>query len=155
MTNIKITHEAILQQLSVAFTTIPFNQMLGLKIDHIEDAHVMMSFSMKNDLIGNYLHGILHGGVISSVLDMAGGILAMASVANKLGSNDIEAMTTAVGKCSTIDLHVSYISPGKGDRFIAKAHMIKSGNKIGFTRMELFNQDDTLIATANGTYSIG
>lgn len=147
--------EAVLQQLTVAFTTIPFNQMLGLKIDHIEDSAVTMSFSMKNDLIGNYLHGILHGGVISSVLDMAGGILAMATSAHKHANTSVEELTEAVGKCSTIDLQVSFIHPGKGDRFIAKASLIKGGNKIAFTRMELFNQDDKLIATGSGTYALG
>lgn len=148
-------HDAILQQISVAFTTIPFNQMLGLKVDHIEASQVMMSFSMKEDLIGNYLQGILHGGVISSVLDMAGGILVMAHAANRNADKSQEQMIAAVGKCSTIDLQVSFIRPGKGECFIAKAHLIKGGNKIGFTRMELFNQDEILIASGSGTYAIG
>lgn len=155
MSNIKATHEAILQQLSVAFTTIPFNQMLGLKIDYIEDTKVAMSFNMKNDLIGNYLQGILHGGVISSVLDMAGGILAMATSARKHEDAGVEKMTESVGKCSTIDLQVSFIRPGKGDLFVAKAILLKSGNKIAFTRMDLFNQDELLIATGSGTYALG
>ena len=34
---------------------------------------------MKRELIGNFLHGILHGGVISSLLDMAGGMVVMMS----------------------------------------------------------------------------
>src|SRR5665213_2099191 len=126
--------------------------MLGLKLDALEDDLVVMSFDMKNDLIGNFLQGILHGGVTSSVLDMAGGMLVMASAIKKHPEANMEVIENILGKCSTIDLQVSYMRPGKGDRFIAKAWLLKSGNKIAFTRMELQNQDETVIATGSGTY---
>jgi len=61
-------------------TSIPFNRMLGLTLEELDTDHVIMQFKMKDDLIGNFLHGILHGGVISSVLDMAGGMVVMAAV---------------------------------------------------------------------------
>ena len=38
-------NQAILQQLAGAFTSIPFNQMLGLKLDHIEASHIHHEFS--------------------------------------------------------------------------------------------------------------
>jgi len=155
MPHTKPKHQVLLQQLSVAFTSIPFNQMLGLKLEHLEDKQVAMSFNMKNDLIGNFLQGILHGGVISSVLDMAGGMLIMASAINKHPEANLEELANIVGKCSTIDLQVSFLRPGRGDRFIAKAWLLKSGNKIAFARMELQNQDETLIATGSGTYAMG
>lgn len=145
-------NQAMLQQLAGAFTSIPFNQMLGLKLDHIEASHVIMSFNMKRELIGNFLHGILHGGVISSVLDMAGGMVVMMSALHKHPDCSIEELVEIVGKCSTVDLQISFLRPGFGEQFIAKAWMVKSGNSISFTRMELHNQDDKLIATGSGTY---
>lgn len=144
--------QAMLQQLANAVIEIPFNKMLGLRLDQLTPDHVIMSFDMKNDLIGNFLHGILHGGVISSVLDMAGGMVVMASLINKYPDHSIEDLTNVVGKCSTIDLHISYLKAGKGNLFNAKAFLTKSGNKVSFTRMDLFNDDETLIATGNGTY---
>jgi uncharacterized protein (TIGR00369 family) len=152
MTTLSPTHQLMLQQLAGAFTSIPFNQMLGLKLDHLDGHTVTMSFSMKNDLIGNFLHGILHGGVISSVLDMAGGMAVMASAVHKHPHCTPDQLAAIVGKCSTIDLHISYLRPGRGEQFIAKANLIKSGSSVSFAHMELFNQDETLIATANGTY---
>lgn len=145
-------HAAILQELSGAFTNIPFNQMLGLRLDQLSSDHVTMSFAMRHELIGNFLHGILHGGVISSVLDMAGGMVVMASMIDKHPDSDIHELKTVVGKCSTVDLHISYLRPGKGEHFIAKAWLTKAGQHIVFTRMELYNQDESLIATGNGTY---
>ncbi|EKD72097.1 MAG: hypothetical protein ACD_46C00010G0002 [uncultured bacterium] len=142
----------LLQQLASAFTAIPFNQMLGLKLEHLDSKNVIMSFNMKQDLIGNFLHGILHGGVISSVLDMAGGMTVMASAIEKHPQASPEELAMILGKCSTIDLQISYLSPGKGELFNAKAWLVKSGSTISFARMELYNQDETLIATGNGTY---
>ncbi len=143
---------AMLKQLSLAFSQIPFNQMLGLQLDHIDTEHVTFNFTMKKELIGNFLHGILHGGVISSVLDMAGGMVVMAAAVQKHVDSPLEELAEIIGKTSTIDLQISYLRPGKGEMFIAKAWLVKSGNKIAFARMELRNQDDVLIATGNGTY---
>ena len=131
----------IMLQLSQAFTEIPFNQMLGLQLDALEADHVVMRFNMKKELIGNFLQGILHGGVVSSVLDMAGGMAVMAGGIYKKRDQSIEELAQVLNKCSTIDLQISYLRPGKGDIFIAKAWLMKSGNKISFARMELFNQE--------------
>lgn len=147
------THEErILQALATAFTTIPFNQLLGLHLDHLDLNHVTMTFNMKDELIGNFLHGILHGGVISSVLDMAGGMIVMATAIHKHPDAPIDELADIAGKCSTIDLQISYLRPGKGKQFTAKAYLIKSGKHVSFTRMELLNEEESVIATGNGTY---
>ncbi|VVC74841.1 hypothetical protein AQUSIP_01130 [Aquicella siphonis] len=152
MGNESSENNPLLQLLSTTFTTIPFNQMLGLQLDRIEAEHVVMNFSMKNELIGNYLYGILHGGVISSVLDMAGGMVVMANSILKNQEKPVAELVGIVGKTSTIDLHINYVNPGRGNLFIAKAWLTKSGKKISFARMELFNEDELLIATGSATY---
>jgi len=148
----KNPQEVMLEQLSSAFNAIPFNKMLGLKLDHISPERVMMNFRMKEELIGNFLQGILHGGVISSVLDMAGGMAAMAAAIYKNHDYTVEEMIEIIGKTSTIDLQISYLRPGRGEFFIAKAWLVKSGRKITFVRMELTNNEGTLIATGSATY---
>ena len=147
-----ITLETKLQQLSTVFTSVPFNHLLGLVLDHIDVNNVTMSFKMKNELIGNFLHGILHGGVISSVLDMAGGMVTMANAIQHYPNHSMEELGDLIGKTSTVDLQISYLRPGKGEVFIAKAWIVKAGKKITFARMELYNQDETLIASGSGTY---
>jgi uncharacterized protein (TIGR00369 family) len=154
--SLQTNHNAqALLELAQVFLEIPFNRMLGLRLDEMEQSHVAMSFDMKNELIGNFLHGILHGGVTSSVLDMAGGMAAMSSLIYKQAEKPIDEIAKMIGKTSTIDMHVNYIRPGRGSHFIAKASVINTGNKISFTRMELFNQDAVLIATGTGTYLVG
>jgi uncharacterized protein (TIGR00369 family) len=153
--NTPSNHEAaLLQKLADSFTAIPFNNILGLKLDALSSEHVVMNFDMKEELIGNYMKNILHGGVISSVLDMAGGMLAMAQSIHIHQNKSIEHLIELVGNSSTIDLNINYLRPGHGTRFIAKAYLMRAGKHITFTRMELFNDNETLIATANGTYIV-
>jgi len=142
-----------LQQLSNTFTEIPFIRILGLKLSEISATHANLSFSMKPDLVGNYLHGILHGGVISSVLDMAGGIVIMTHAFMKNSDKSIAELGQILGHCSTVDLQISFLRPGRGETFTASATLLKSGSKISFTRMELINDQNELIATGNGTYT--
>jgi uncharacterized protein (TIGR00369 family) len=150
-----VTENSFLQHLNKAFLEIPFNRMLGLRLDELTQEQITMSFDMQPELIGNYVHGILHGGVISSVLDMAGGMAAMVSVVFKQPEKDPVELAKILGKAGTIDLHVSYLQPGKGNFFSAKARVLRTGNKICFTQMEFFNHESVLIATAAGTYLVG
>ena len=142
----------ILKQLSDTFTEIPFNKMLGLKLDQLGPDFVTMNFHMKEEFIGNFLHGILHGGVISSVLDMAAGMAVMSAAIHKNTNRSVDELMGLLSKTSTVDLQVSFINPGKGELFIAKAWLTKSGKKLSFARMELSNQEGTLIATGSATY---
>jgi uncharacterized protein (TIGR00369 family) len=152
--NQNLANHPAVQHLSRVFTAIPFNDMLGLKLDHIDSEHVVMSFKMKKELIGNFLHNILHGGVISSALDMAGGIVVMAGAVSRNPHADMPALIEILGKCSTIDLQISYLRPGRGEKFVAKAWLIKSGKNISFARMELYNEENILIATGSATYML-
>ena len=137
------------------FADIPFNQLLGLKLDRIEQDHLIMHFPMRAELIGNFMHRILHGGVISSVLDMAGGAAAMIAYVQKHPAHTLPQLTEQLSKASTVNLHIDYLRPGKGKEFITKAWILRSGNKISVARMELFNEESVLIATGTGTYLIG
>jgi len=147
-----IRDQTIQQYLSTVFTSIPFNQLLGLSLDHLDEQHAILSFDMKNELVGNFMQGILHGGVISAVLDMVGGILIMALQIHKHPDATPEDIAVLLGKCSTIDLHINYLRIGKGKHFTAKAWLQKAGQTISFTRMELYNDKESLLATATGTY---
>ena len=141
-----------LREFSDFFCKIPFNQALGAQLKAIEKDHVVVQFDMKSELVGNFFRGILHGGVISAVLDSTAGAAVFAHALSKNPDKDKEELIIMLGKTSTVDLHVHFIRPGKGDRFIAKAYVTHSGNKLSFTRMELFDSDSTLLASGSATY---
>ncbi len=65
---------------------------------------------------------------------------------------DIEKRITRTG---TIDLRIDYMRPGRGKFFRANSTIMRAGNKVAVTRMELHNDEDVLIAVGTGTYIVG
>ena len=59
---------------------IPFNKMIGLTLESISLDKVCVKVDMRDDLIGNSMLKTLHGGVIASILDVAGGATAMVAM---------------------------------------------------------------------------
>ena len=55
----------------------------------------------------------------------------------------------------TIDLRVDYLRPGRGTHFLAEARLLRAGNKVAVTRMELHNDKEELLAVGTGTYLCG
>ena len=134
---------------------IPFNRIFGLTVDSLKPGSVAVRFEMKKELIGNYVHGILHGGVISSVLDAAGGLAAASSIMDKMKDKPSEEIAKRIMKTGTIDLRVDYLRPGRGKFFRATSSIMRAGNRVAVTRMELHNDKDLLIAVGTGTYIVG
>jgi uncharacterized protein (TIGR00369 family) len=144
-----------IKDLETILNKIPFNKMIGMEMEAVKKDCIILKFPMKEELIGNFIYGILHGGVTSSVLDMAGGAVAMFVTAQKYADREVNELSTILGKASTVNLNINYLRPGKGTSFTAKAKVLHSGNKITFVQMELFNEDATLIATGTGAYLVG
>ena len=65
------------------FERIPFNRLLGIELDELSAERVTMHLPMKPELIGNFVQGILHGGVISTLLDVCGGAMALIGAFDK------------------------------------------------------------------------
>ena len=55
----------------------------------------------------------------------------------------------------TIDLRVDYLRPGIGKHFIASSFILRAGNKVAVTRMELHNDNGEHIAVGTGAYLVG
>ncbi len=142
----------LLERLSDVFEKIPFNRILDLKLEHLDREMVIMRFNMKEALVGNFIHRILHGGVTSSVLDMAGGMAAMASIIFNGSEKTDQDILQMIARTSTVNLQISYIRPGRGEVFTAKGWLTHTGNKIAFAQMELRNETNELIATGSASY---
>ena len=133
---------------------LPFNQVLGLHIIRLKPDLVKVTFEMTDSLIGNYVQNSLHGGVISSALDAVGGLTATAGMIQKKIDLPKEELAQIVAKVGTIDLRVDYLRPGKGVSFTSSATIMRIGNKVAVTRMELHSDQNRLIAVGTGTYLI-
>jgi len=133
---------------------ITFNEFMGFRVVSVSDARVRIAFDMRPELIGHYLHGRLHGGVVTSVLDVAGGLAVMRGIADRYTDERAMAVLQRFAHLGTIDLRVDFLRQGIGKRFVADAEVVRLGRRIAACAMRLSNEDDTLIATGNATYIV-
>jgi len=134
---------------------IPFNKLIGMKIDNLDLDNIKIRFEMRPELVGNFMREKLHGGVISTVLDVIGGMLAWTGIMKKMEGSNFEEITERFAKIGTIDLRVDYLRPGLGKYFVATGSTLRAGNKLSAIRMELHNDEGLLIAVGTGSYLVG
>ena len=134
---------------------MPFDRLLGIKVEHLSMEEVKVKIEMREELIGNFIRGALHGGVISSVLDLTGGLIATVELLKNIEGKDIEEVGRRIARVGTIDLRTDYLRAGKGKHFIATGATLRKGNKVAVVRTELTNNKNSLIAAGTGTYLIG
>jgi uncharacterized protein (TIGR00369 family) len=132
-----------------------FNDVLDFSIDSTTFDVGVITFDLRDELLGNPIYRTLHGGVISSILDIAGGHTVYLQVFREVREKPFEKQVERLSRIGTIDLRVDYIRPGKGEHFTATGSILRLGNKIAVTRMELHNESDVLIAVGTGTYTVG
>ncbi len=122
---------------------IPFNKFLGVKVVSIAEGFVRLEIPFRPEFVGDALRPALHGGVISTLADTAGGIAIWTGIDPR-------------GRVSTIDLRVDYLRPGRAETLVAEATTVRAGSRVGVADIRLFHPDastDT-IATGKGVYNI-
>ncbi|HSF15188.1 MAG TPA: thioesterase family protein [Vicinamibacteria bacterium] len=134
---------------------IPFNKLLGTEIEEVSFESASVRLGFRDELVGNYIRRSLHGGVVSATLDLTGGLVAfMGALRNADGRTPEEKMAW-LANVGTIDLRVDYLRPGLGAHFLCSGHVLRTGNKVAVIRMELVNDEESLIAVGTGAYLVG
>ena len=128
---------------------ISFNKLLGLKVESFDSNAPKLRFDMRPELVGNPARKILHGGVISATLDVAGGFAIMLALLD-----EAKETPTTFPNMGTIDLRVDYLRPGRGKHFVASARIVRKGKRIAVTHMELHNDEGELISSGSAAYVI-
>jgi len=132
-----------------------FNDILDFSLDSQTFDEGVVSFDLRDELIGNPIFRTLHGGVISSILDIAGGHTVHIKVFEEVREKPFDKQLERLSKIGTIDLRIDYLRPGKGQHFTAKGHILRMGKKVAVIRTELRNEDNLAIAVGTGTYTVG
>lgn len=122
---------------------IPFNRHLGMVLEDIQPGRVQIRIPFQEHFIGNPELPALHGGVISALLDTAGG----ASVWSQAGIAD---------RVSTVDLRVDYLRPGRSQAIIGVGEVVRIGNRVGVSSLRAFHPDaeNKPIAAGMGVYNV-
>ncbi len=135
---------------------IRFNALLGLTVDHLDSERASMRFDWREDLMGNHLRRILHGGAIATAMDATAALVAFTGVLERVGAHaSQEELESAFARLGTIDMRVDFLRPGMGRHFVASAHPLRQGGRVAVIRTELHNDDGELIASGTCTYMVG
>jgi len=120
---------------------IPFNRLLGLRGESIAEGQCVLTLAVREEFIGDPRRPALHGGVVSSLIDTAGGLAAWSAL-------------PPGESVSTVHLRVDYLEPaGLGADLRAAAQLVRKGNRVCHVRIEV-TQGDLLVADGRGVYNI-
>ena len=118
----------------------PFHRLLGLEFRSLDPVaqSVVLSLDVRPDLSRRDDGIELHGGVIASILDVAGDF-AVALVTGRT--------------VPTIGMSIDYLRMARGNRALAQGRVVKAGRNVAVTDMELRDESGTLVAIGRGTYA--
>ncbi|MEZ6188748.1 MAG: hotdog fold thioesterase [Planctomycetota bacterium] len=119
---------------------IPFNQHMGLVIEVLERGRMVLRLPFQPHFVGDPTRPALHGGVLSMLADTVGG-------------GAVFSLTRPGDRLATIDLRVDYLLPGRPEDVLAEATVLRIGNRVGVSSMEL-RQGGDVIAVSKGVYTI-
>lgn len=131
-------------RLTALFEQLPHIRHLGIRILELHCGRALMYLDYRGQLVGNPQTGVLHGGVVTTLLDSAAG----AAVATRLS----EARALA-----TLDLRIDYLKPVRPcARLFGQAEVYSLTASVAFVRGHVYQGEPTNnVATAVATFMMG
>ncbi len=124
--------QASLAQLRAVNQQAAFNRWAGIELTHAEAGKAELQLAWRADF-GQYA-GFMHAGLVGALIDTACGFAA----------------ATVAGRVLAVHYSVNCLRPAVGERFIARARVVKPGKTQVFTACELYavqNGEEKLVAT--------
>jgi uncharacterized protein (TIGR00369 family) len=121
----------------------PHPEEIGMKLRPDGPGKVFVVIPYDEKLVGDAETGVIHGGVVTTILDTGCGIAAISRVAKR-------------GSIATLDLRIDYMRPSKpGMMLKARCECYRVTRSIAFARGFAYDDDpDDPVATATGAFMI-
>lgn len=130
---------AVVAQFSGA---IPFVRALGAEVVAVARGVGKMKLAWREDLVGDPRTGVLHGGVVTALLDTASGMAAFSAL-------------TEVMQIATLDLRIDYLKPPVPREDIhAEATCYRLTRSIAFVRGRAYQDPGGDVAASLATFML-
>ena len=130
--------------LQLLVSHVPHARAIGMSVVDARPGHIWLRVPWADFLVGNPETGVIHGGVITTLLDNGGGAAVMTAL------DELRAV-------ATLDLRIDYMKPATPGRdIVGYCHCHKVTRHIAFVRGTAFHETpDDPIATAAMTFMVG
>jgi uncharacterized protein (TIGR00369 family) len=120
-----------------------FLAALGGRVENFDAGHGRLRLPFQSFLIGNPDTGVIHGGVLTTLLDQACGMAVGSAL-------------RAPAMIATLDLRIDYMKPAKPDiDLIVESECLKIAHEVAFTRGYAFQTTrDEPVAIATATFML-
>ncbi|MBK8173019.1 MAG: PaaI family thioesterase [Sandaracinaceae bacterium] len=123
---------------------VPHNFALGIELVEVDIAKATMKLPYDLRFVGDPETGVLHGGVITTLIDATCGAAVFAEL-------------RAAIAIATLDLRIDYLKPATpGLAVVCRAECYKRTRNVAFARALAYHEDSNdPIASAAGTFMLG
>jgi uncharacterized protein (TIGR00369 family) len=118
-----------MQRVRASFERQGFMQSLGAVLERVDAGIVSISCRAGEHLTQQ--HGLIHGGVIASLADVACGYAALS-------------LMPEAKEVLTVEFKVNFLKPANTERVIAIARVIQSGRTLTVCEATVFNNSETV-----------
>jgi len=123
----------------------PHMEALAMRTLAVGADGAAMALPYDDRLVGDLESGVLHGGVVTTLIDSVSGLAVLGAMAE-------------LGPLATLDLRIDYLKPATpGLELFARAHCVKITRRIAFTRATAYHQRgdaEDAIAVSQATFII-
>ena len=99
------------EQVKLFFMNLPFSKFLGLKLKNLGHGKAVMTIPYDENLVGDSKTGILHGGVITTLLDSCCGAAVMTA-------------GDPITSTATIDLRIDYMRSAEPKKLLLQKQCV-------------------------------
>ena len=139
MSDFKIIDPDFQARIHKSFHSQPFMEHIGAELIRVEAGFCEIQLPFRQELTQQ--NGFFHGGVVGTLADNSMGYASY----SLMGASD---------SVLTVEYKLNLVSPGKGERLVARGHVVRSGRTLTVARSDVYaylDGKEMLCASAQST----